>query len=156
MVSSYPFHLPKLYSTTTKVICYNFRLFSLRLLLLNIFLCTNKKKEIFWDKLIWVFVFSFRFSVATNNFIPRCCMANAQLSFHGHRDAVKFFVSVPMQSQSEIQIGQKPHMLVMSGGEGYIDFRLGKLSSFQFHRSFKSTHRHYQLLIIHYRANQMC
>lgn len=53
-------------------------------------------------------------------------MANAQLSFHGHRDAVKFFVSVPMQSQSEIQIGQKPHMLVMSGGEGYIDFRLGK------------------------------
>lgn len=53
-------------------------------------------------------------------------MANAQLSFHGHRDAVKFFVSVPMQSQSEIQLGQKPHMLVMSGGEGYIDFRLGK------------------------------
>lgn len=52
-------------------------------------------------------------------------MANAQLSFHGHRDAVKFFVSVPMQSQSEIQLGQKPHMLVMSGGEGYIDFRLG-------------------------------
>lgn len=30
-----------------------------------------------------------------------------------------------MQSQSEIQLGQKPHMLVMSGGEGYIDFRLG-------------------------------
>lgn len=56
-------------------------------------------------------------------------MANAQLSFHGHRDAVKFFVSVPMQSQSEIQIGQKPHMLVMSGGEGYIDFRLGKCNS---------------------------
>ncbi|XP_055324140.1 JNK-interacting protein 3 isoform X3 [Sitodiplosis mosellana] len=63
--------------------------------------------------------------IATNNFIPRCCMANAQLSFHGHRDAVKFFVSVPMQSQSEFQMGQKPHMLVMSGGEGYIDFRLG-------------------------------
>lgn len=57
-------------------------------------------------------------------------MANAQLSFHGHRDAVKFFVSVPMQSQSEVQIGQKPHMLVMSGGEGYIDFRLGNLLAF--------------------------
>lgn len=53
-------------------------------------------------------------------------MANAQLSFHGHRDAVKFFVSVPMQTQSELHLGQKPHMLVMSGGEGYIDFRLGK------------------------------
>lgn len=76
-------------------------------------------------------------SVATNNFIPRCCMANAQLSFHGHRDAVKFFVSVPMQSQSEVQIGQKPHMLVLSGGEGYIDFRLGNYARFssavQFH-----------------------
>lgn len=78
----------------------------------------------FTPKLIHVIVDSI--SVATNNFIPRCCMANAQLSFHGHRDAVKFFVSVPMQSQSEVQIGQKPHMLVMSGGEGYIDFRLGK------------------------------
>lgn len=83
-----------------------------------------------------------QFAVATNNFIPRCCMANAQLSFHGHRDAVKFFVSVPMQSQSEVQIGQKPHMLVLSGGEGYIDFRLGKYAHFscsvQFH------HRHQQ------------
>ena len=28
-------------------------------------------------------------------FIPYCSMAQAQLSFHGHRDAVKFFVSVP-------------------------------------------------------------
>lgn len=68
-------------------------------------------------------------SVATNNFIPRCCMANAQLSFHGHRDAVKFFVSVPMQMQAEMHLGQKPHMLVMSGGEGYIDFRLGMFKS---------------------------
>ena len=29
------------------------------------------------------------------SFIPYCSMAQAQLSFHGHRDAVKFFVSVP-------------------------------------------------------------
>lgn len=64
---------------------------------------------------------------SSNNFIPRCCMANAQLSFHGHRDAVKFFVSVPMQTPIEnpLHLGQKPNMLVMSGGEGYIDFRLG-------------------------------
>lgn len=78
-------------------------------------------------------------AMATNNFIPKCCMANAQLSFHGHRDAVKFFVSVPMQSQSEIQLGQKPHMLVMSGGEGYIDFRLGKCDSLN---NIKITHKH--------------
>lgn len=51
--------------------------------------------------------------------IPGCTMAHAQLSFHGHRDAVKFFVAVP---------GTDPHpspMLVMSAGEGYIDFRIG-------------------------------
>lgn len=27
--------------------------------------------------------------------IPYCSMAHAQLSFHGHRDAVRFFVAVP-------------------------------------------------------------
>lgn len=27
--------------------------------------------------------------------LPYCSMSQAQLSFHGHRDAVKFFVSVP-------------------------------------------------------------
>lgn len=71
-------------------------------------------------------------------------MANAQLSFHGHRDAVKFFVSVPMQLQSEVQIGHKPHMLVMSGGEGYIDFRLGKFFHFNkfFSFSFKKNSIH--------------
>lgn len=54
-------------------------------------------------------------------------MANAQLSFHGHRDAVKFFVAVPMTTVAEnpLHFGKKPDMLVMSGGEGYIDFRLG-------------------------------
>ncbi|XP_037940199.1 JNK-interacting protein 3 isoform X3 [Teleopsis dalmanni] len=58
--------------------------------------------------------------------IPLCCMANAQLSFHGHRDAVKFFVSVPMQQQIGNQLqftNKRPDMLVMCGGEGYIDFR---------------------------------
>ena len=33
--------------------------------------------------------------VVGETFIPYCNMAQAQLSFHGHRDAVKFFVSVP-------------------------------------------------------------
>lgn len=31
----------------------------------------------------------------TGSFIPYCTMAHAQLSFHGHRDNVKFFVAVP-------------------------------------------------------------
>ncbi len=33
--------------------------------------------------------------VTPGSFIPFCTMAQAQLSFHGHRDAVKFFVAVP-------------------------------------------------------------
>ena len=33
--------------------------------------------------------------VIPGSFIPYCSMSQAQLSFHGHRDAVKFFVSVP-------------------------------------------------------------
>lgn len=56
-------------------------------------------------------------------------MANAQLSFHGHRDAVKFFVAVPMSQETinHMQFTNKrPDMLVMCGGEGYIDFRQGK------------------------------
>ena len=33
--------------------------------------------------------------VTPGSFVPYCSMAQAQLSFHGHRDAVKFFVAVP-------------------------------------------------------------
>ena len=33
--------------------------------------------------------------VMAESFVPYCNMSQAQLSFHGHRDAVKFFVSVP-------------------------------------------------------------
>ena len=34
-------------------------------------------------------------SVTPATFTPYCSMAQAQLSFHGHKDAVKFFVAVP-------------------------------------------------------------
>ncbi|XP_067237868.1 C-Jun-amino-terminal kinase-interacting protein 3 isoform X16 [Chanodichthys erythropterus] len=80
-----------------------------------------------------------------SSFIPYCSMAQAQLCFHGHRDAVKFFVSVPgnvlatlngsvLDSPSESQGSSAPadteaqslqNVLVLSGGEGYIDFRIG-------------------------------
>lgn len=63
----------------------------------------------------------------SSKILPRCCMANAQLSFHGHRDAVKFFVAVPMNPENQTQYPCKRDMLVLSGGEGYIDFRLGKI-----------------------------
>lgn len=66
---------------------------------------------------------------------------NAQLSFHGHRDSVKFFVAVPgamkkvsqpatssSRSASPSGLSAKSSeamLLVLSGGEGYVDFRLG-------------------------------
>ncbi|CAL8081776.1 unnamed protein product [Orchesella dallaii] len=79
--------------------------------------------------------------------IPYCSMSQAQLSFHGHRDAVKFFVAVPGAPFSDTHgsmalvgggVGVEAHnrdgngsallksnsMLVISGGEGYIDFRV--------------------------------
>ena len=86
--------------------------------------------------------------MTAETFIPYCSMAQAQLSFHGHRDAVKFFVSVPgnggltsgLVLPSAVATSGKSQvpkcfegketansMLVMSGGEGYIDFRIGKI-----------------------------
>ncbi|CAK1554600.1 unnamed protein product [Leptosia nina] len=66
--------------------------------------------------------------------IPRCSMAHAQLSFHGHRDAVTFFVAVPSSSSPRSPESPEqpttppgpapPPTLVISGGEGYIDFRI--------------------------------
>ncbi|KAM3592273.1 uncharacterized protein V6R79_016023 [Siganus canaliculatus] len=78
--------------------------------------------------------------VTAGTFVPYCSMAHAQLSFHGHRDAVKFFTAVPghavpsassggeatgdKASDAATQEGTRS-MLLMSGGEGYIDFRMG-------------------------------
>uniref|UniRef100_A0A674MRD0 C-Jun-amino-terminal kinase-interacting protein 4 n=1 Tax=Takifugu rubripes TaxID=31033 RepID=A0A674MRD0_TAKRU len=61
--------------------------------------------------------------VTAGTFVPYCSMAHAQLSFHGHRDAVKFFTALN-QYVIGVSEGNKS-MLVMSGGEGYIDFRMG-------------------------------
>lgn len=37
--------------------------------------------------------------------VPYCSMAHAQLCFHGHRDAVKFFVTVPgMHRQDAVKM----------------------------------------------------
>ncbi|KAI4904753.1 hypothetical protein NFI96_025112 [Prochilodus magdalenae] len=80
--------------------------------------------------------------VTAGTFVPFCSMAHAQLCFHGHRDAVKFFAAVPGQVIPSTGPGgeagtDKPaadspaptefskSVLVMSGGEGYIDFRMG-------------------------------
>uniref|UniRef100_A0A8C5PDM8 Uncharacterized protein n=1 Tax=Leptobrachium leishanense TaxID=445787 RepID=A0A8C5PDM8_9ANUR len=62
--------------------------------------------------------------------VPYCSLENAQVSFHGHRDAVKFFACVPGCINMSSSRGVSKHtgnfnMLVMSGGEGYINFRIG-------------------------------
>ncbi|XP_025996467.1 JNK-interacting protein 3 isoform X2 [Solenopsis invicta] len=75
---------------------------------------------------VGVRIFASERGVTPGSFIPYCSMAHAQLSFHGHRDAVKMFVAVPGHGgQSAITDGTQPAMLVLSGGEGYIDFRVG-------------------------------
>uniref|UniRef100_A0A4W5LLG5 Sperm associated antigen 9 n=1 Tax=Hucho hucho TaxID=62062 RepID=A0A4W5LLG5_9TELE len=80
--------------------------------------------------------------VTAGTSVPFCSMAHAQLCFHGHRDAVKFFTAVPGQvipsgasgaAEMGSDKGVEKHpqqqldrsVLVMSGGEGYIDFRMG-------------------------------
>ncbi|XP_076178875.1 JNK-interacting protein syd isoform X5 [Ptiloglossa arizonensis] len=74
---------------------------------------------------VGVRVFASDRGVTPGSFIPFCSMAHAQLSFHGHRDAVKMFVAVPGHGgQSAVSDGSQPAMLVLSGGEGYIDFRV--------------------------------
>ncbi|XP_032430497.1 C-Jun-amino-terminal kinase-interacting protein 4 isoform X3 [Xiphophorus hellerii] len=78
--------------------------------------------------------------VTAGTVVPYCSMAHAQLSFHGHRNAVQFFAAVPGHADPSASSGGESagdksadvsaqegsrSMLVMSGGEGYIDFRMG-------------------------------
>uniref|UniRef100_A0A671QDX8 C-Jun-amino-terminal kinase-interacting protein 4 n=1 Tax=Sinocyclocheilus anshuiensis TaxID=1608454 RepID=A0A671QDX8_9TELE len=63
--------------------------------------------------------------VTTGTFVPFCSMAHAQLCFHGHRDAVKFFTAVPGTTVDHEYRTMNYSVLVVSGGEGYIDFRMG-------------------------------
>ncbi|CAD6197407.1 unnamed protein product [Caenorhabditis auriculariae] len=58
-------------------------------------------------------------------FVPYCNLTQAQLSFHGHKDSVKFFLAVPGAPKDDGQ-AELRRMLVMSGGDGYIDFRIGE------------------------------
>uniref|UniRef100_A0A673CL73 C-Jun-amino-terminal kinase-interacting protein 4-like n=1 Tax=Sphaeramia orbicularis TaxID=375764 RepID=A0A673CL73_9TELE len=82
--------------------------------------------------------------VTAGTFVPYCSMAHAQLCFHGHRDAVKFFTAVPGHAVPSASCGGEAagdkatdaasqegtkSILVMSGGEGYIDFRMGECNS---------------------------
>ena len=75
-------------------------------------------------------------------FVPYCDLQMAHLSYHGHRDSVRFFLAVPgldasasrpltTRLSSDITPTSPPrahspepkYLLVISGGQGYIDFR---------------------------------
>uniref|UniRef100_A0A915E2I6 RH2 domain-containing protein n=1 Tax=Ditylenchus dipsaci TaxID=166011 RepID=A0A915E2I6_9BILA len=59
--------------------------------------------------------------------IPYCNMTQAQLSFHGHKDSVRFFLPVVSDGLSDLtQTLESRKLLMISGGDGYIDFRLGE------------------------------
>lgn len=71
-----------------------------------------------------------------NSHIPYCNLSEAQFSFHGHRNAIKFFLNVPIEAIQKLKSTDIPKskeeayekvetMLVLSGGHGYIDFRIG-------------------------------
>lgn len=76
-------------------------------------------------------------SSESNEIIPYCNLVDSQFSFHGHRDAVKFFLSVPSQTLQKNIASDKisktyektETMLILSGGHGYIDFRIGDTNS---------------------------
>uniref|UniRef100_A0A3B4BJ48 Uncharacterized protein n=1 Tax=Periophthalmus magnuspinnatus TaxID=409849 RepID=A0A3B4BJ48_9GOBI len=58
--------------------------------------------------------------------IPYCSIASTQLCYHGHRQAVRFIIPAPsclMTSSDNTTV--TPSQLIISGGEGYINFRIG-------------------------------
>lgn len=58
--------------------------------------------------------------------IPYCSIASTQLCYHGHRQTVRFIIPapgclVPSSDSNSVTSSQ----LIISGGEGYINFRIG-------------------------------
>lgn len=63
----------------------------------------------------------------TTEIIPYCSLTQAQLSFHGHKDAVRFLLPVLSEGISTLtEQTETKKALMMAGGDGYIDFRLGE------------------------------
>ncbi|KAK7886332.1 hypothetical protein WMY93_025953 [Mugilogobius chulae] len=57
--------------------------------------------------------------------IPYCSIASAQLCYHGHRQAVRFIIPAPSCLMTSSDNTVTPSQLIISGGEGYINFRIG-------------------------------
>ncbi|KAJ3598212.1 hypothetical protein NHX12_001723 [Muraenolepis orangiensis] len=78
-------------------------------------------------------IFSIPLSITSESVsIPYCSLAAAQLCYHGHKQAVKFFIVAPncLTPATATSGGSAaPSQLVLSGGEGYINFRIGDNAS---------------------------
>ncbi|CAL8247329.1 unnamed protein product [Lota lota] len=72
-------------------------------------------------------IFSIPLSITSDSVsIPYCSLAAAQLCYHGHRQAVKFFIVAPnCLTTSTGGVSCAPSQFILSGGEGYINFRIG-------------------------------
>ncbi|XP_062395160.1 C-Jun-amino-terminal kinase-interacting protein 4 [Sardina pilchardus] len=72
-------------------------------------------------------IFSVPLNLSSESSIPYCTLTLAQLCYHGHRQAVKFIISAPgCHSLSSTSEGaDSTSQLILSGGEGYINFRIG-------------------------------
>ncbi|KAL4616722.1 C-Jun-amino-terminal kinase-interacting protein 4-like isoform X2 [Arapaima gigas] len=59
--------------------------------------------------------------------IPYCSLPGAQLCYHGHRQAVKCIISAPgcLNPSAAAGTSISTSHLILSGGEGYINFRIG-------------------------------
>lgn len=72
-------------------------------------------------------IFSIPLSITSEDVsIPYCSTASAQLCYHGHRQVVRFIIAAPgclitNPGSSHVTTAQ----LILSGGEGYINFRIG-------------------------------
>ncbi|XP_032414259.1 C-Jun-amino-terminal kinase-interacting protein 4 [Xiphophorus hellerii] len=72
-------------------------------------------------------IFSIPLSITSEDIsIPYCSTTSVQLSYHGHRQAVRFIIAAPgclitSPGSSHVTTAQ----LILSGGEGYINFRIG-------------------------------
>ncbi|CAG6015217.1 unnamed protein product [Menidia menidia] len=72
-------------------------------------------------------IFSIPLSITSEDAsIPYSLTASAQLSYHGHRQAVRYIIAAPgclITPPGSSQV--TPAQLIISGGEGYINFRIG-------------------------------
>uniref|UniRef100_A0A3B3Z6F5 RH2 domain-containing protein n=1 Tax=Poecilia mexicana TaxID=48701 RepID=A0A3B3Z6F5_9TELE len=73
-------------------------------------------------------IFSIPLSISEDISIPYCSTTSVQLSYHGHRQAVRFIIAAPCLIISPGNSQVTTAQLILSGGEGYINFRIDDAS----------------------------